>query len=99
MPSKTSASTFAGMVPKKLPEKEIPEPVSSGDSSARSEAPRKRSGKIAKYNNKDFRQTNFYVNVNNFADAYAILQKERAGKDMSDLVNELIAKWLKEQAS
>ena len=97
MPNK-SASPFAGMVPKKLPEKETPAPAEEIDSSSAPSRGR-RSGKIAKNSNKDFRQTNFYVHVDTFADAHAKLRKERSGRDMSDLVNELIAKWLKEPGS
>ena len=97
MPSKSS-SKFAGMIPRNVPEEEPPIPAESIDSSSAPSRGR-RSGKVAKNSSKDFRQTNFYVHVDTFADAYAKLRKERSGKDMSDLVNELMAKWLKEPAS
>lgn len=97
MPNK-NPSPFAGMVPKKLPEKETPAPAEASDSpSAPSHG--RRSGKLAKTRDKDYRQTNFYVHIDTFADARAKLSKQGPGKDMSDLVNELIAKWLKEPAS
>ena len=95
MPSKNT-SKFSGMIPKNLPQEEAPPPAEELDSPPGSKTRVRRPAKSAKYNNSDFRQTNFYLHVDTYADAHAKLRKERSGRDMSDLINELLAKWLKE---
>ena len=90
-----NTSKFAGMIPKQLPQEEISTPPQQAPPPPAPKTRGRRAGKVAKYNNDDYRLSNFYLHVDNYADAQARIRKERKGRDMSDLINELLAEWLK----
>ena len=93
-------SKFSGML-KPKPAKVKPEaPIAINDESP-TPAPRKRGRPVTKATlstNPDYRPSTVWLNINNYADAQARLRKGRASRSMSDLLNELLADWLKTSA-
>lgn len=93
---------FAGLVDSRKtpatsePEDEAPQQTEEAKRPAERTRAAKAPAKLAKYKDPDRKGFSFLLNMTTHAKADFVLKTKRNGDDMSDLVEQLLSKWIKE---